>query len=121
MIYKCLSVVKPNGADIARGIKTIEVRKWGLSFWPLKNLIIVENDNYLSQQYPEENGRVVAMVDVVHIRPWEEKDLKASCAKVYENGWQAWVLSNIREISYPVPVPAKRKIYELDLDEGKLI
>jgi len=48
MIYKCLSIVKPNGANIASGIKTIEVRKWGLPSLPLKNLIIVENDKNLS-------------------------------------------------------------------------
>lgn len=121
MIYKCLSIVKPNGANIARGIKTIEVRRWILPSWPLNNLIIVENDNYLSQQYPEENGRVVAIVDVVKVRTWKENDLKASCAKTYEKGMHAWLLSNIRKISYPIAVPAKRKIYELDLDDGKLI
>ncbi len=121
MIYKCLSIVKPNGNNITRGIKTIEVRRWKLPSFPLKNLIIIENDNYLSKQYPEEIGMIVAMADVIDVRPWEEKDLTASCAKVYENGYLAWILSNIRKISYPAPVPAKRKIYELELDETKII
>ena len=87
---------------------------------PLRDLVIVENDNILTEKYPAENGRVVAMVDVVDVRPWEEKDMKASCVNVFENEWQAWVLSNIREISYPAAVPAKRKIYELELDDGRL-
>jgi hypothetical protein len=121
MIYKCLSIVIPNGVNIARGIKTIEVRRWELPSLPLKNLIIVENDNYLSKQYPEENGMVVAMVDVIAVRPWEENDLKASCAATYENGWHAWILSNIRKIDYPYAVPAKRKIYEMEFDDGKMI
>ena len=120
MIYKCLSIVKPNGNNIASGIKTIEVRRWNPSLLPLRDLVIVENDNILTEKYPAENGRVVAMVDVVDVRPWEEKDMKASCVNVFENEWQAWVLSNIREISYPAAVPAKRKIYELELDDGRL-
>ncbi|MDQ7799487.1 MAG: ASCH domain-containing protein [Candidatus Edwardsbacteria bacterium] len=120
MIYKCLSIVKPNGNNVASGIKTIEVRRWELPFFPLKDLIIIENDNYLSKHYQEENGMILAMADVIDVRPWEEKDLIASCAKVYEKGYLAWILSNIRKISYPAPVPAKRKIYELELDEGQL-
>jgi len=120
MIYKCLSIVKPNGNYIASGIKTIEVRRGELPSLPLKDLIIIENDSYLSKQYPEEIGMIVAMADVIDVRPWEEKDLIASCAKVYEKGYLAWILSNIRKISYPAQVPAKRKIYELELDEGQL-
>jgi hypothetical protein len=121
MKYKCLSVVSPNGVNIAKGIKTIEVRKWVPQEYPIKDLLIIENENCLSENYQEENGLIVAIVDVIDIRPWEEKDLIASCAKVYEKGYLAWVLSNIRKISYPAPAPAKRKIYELKFDDGMLI
>jgi len=88
---------------------------------PLRDLIIVENDNILTEKYSEESGRVVAMADVVAVRPWEENDLKTSCSAIYEKGWLAWILSNIRKIDYPYAVPAKRKIYELELDDAKII
>lgn len=120
MMYKCLSIVKPNGTNIAESIKTIEVRRWVPQEFPINDLLIIENENYLSDQYTEENGMIVAMVNVIDVRLWEEKDLIASCAKVYKKGFLAWVLSNIRKISYPAPVPAKRKIYEVELDEGQL-
>lgn len=113
--------MNPNGTNIAKGIKTIEVRKWAPQEYPIKDLLIIENENRLSENYQEENGMIVAIVDVIDIRPWEEKDLIASCAKVYEKGYLAWILSNMRKISYPAPVPAKRKIYELELDPNLLL
>lgn len=88
---------------------------------PIRDLIIIENDNPLSEKYPGGKGRIVAMADVVDIRPWKENDLKSSCAETFEKGWLAWILSNVRSIAYPGTVPAKRKIYELELDDTKII
>ncbi|CAI3140797.1 hypothetical protein ACIN5162_0431 [Acinetobacter baumannii OIFC0162] len=45
--FLALSVVAPNGTRIAQGIKTLEVRSWVPAQLPLKDLFIVENQNFL--------------------------------------------------------------------------
>ncbi|MBR7736260.1 ASCH domain-containing protein [Acinetobacter nosocomialis] len=45
--FLALSVVAPNGTYIAQGIKTFEVLSWVPTELPLKDLLIVENKNFL--------------------------------------------------------------------------
>ncbi len=40
-------MVAPNGTRIAQGVKTLEVRSWVPTELPLKDLLIVENQNFL--------------------------------------------------------------------------
>ena len=54
------------------------------------------------------------------VRPWLKSDMKDSCASYYEDGWLAWELSNIRQVDYPCNVPAKLRLYDLDIDESLL-
>ncbi|TLT95673.1 ASCH domain-containing protein [Acinetobacter baumannii] len=44
--FLALSVVAPNGTRIAQRIKTLEVRSWVPAQLPLKDLFIVENQNF---------------------------------------------------------------------------
>lgn len=115
--YKALSVVHPAGTRIASGLKTVEVRKWRPDTLPLRDLLIVENAHRLnSKSRPEDpNGRALALVDVVDITEWTEDLLKPSCAPYWEAGWLAWHLSNVRPIQIDEPVPAKLRIYEVEL------
>lgn len=64
---KCvaLSIVSPHGVNIAAGRKTIEVRSWLPPTLPIRDLLIVENANFLTDGFQvDPNGRAVALVDV---------------------------------------------------------
>jgi len=117
MLFQALSVTSPAGSRIRAGRKTTEVRRWALDALPLRDLLIVQNDIRLTEENPEDAaGRVVAMVDVVAIRDWRVEDLEKSGSTEFEEGWLAWELENIRPAAYHQFVPAKRRIYELDLN-----
>ena len=115
--YRALSVVAPAGAKIRAGRKRIEVRQWRPDELPLCDLLIVENEMRLSSKGVREdpNGRVVALVDVVAVSDWKEGELDSATAPYWEPGWLGWHLENIRPVDYPHPVPAKLRIYEVDL------
>lgn len=111
-----LSVVSPHGTHIAEGRKSLEVRSWLPPRLPLRDLVIVENQRFLTAEQPEDQeGRAVAVVDVLEVHDWQPHEVAAACSSGWQPGYQAWVLSNVRRISPPVQAPAHRKIYEIDL------
>lgn len=115
MEYAALSIVEPSGQRIAIGQKTLEIRSWQPQKLPLKNLVIVENKNYLYQENDEEEGIAVAIVDVESVHVWQPYEVKAACASAWQEGYYAWVLSNIRLIKPSLKIVAKRKIYSIDI------
>ncbi len=82
----------------------------------MKDLLIVENQNFLVKDTDEEEGFAVALVDVVSIHPWRNDEVNLACASAWSEGYFAWVLSNVRPIKQPVKILAKRKIYQVELD-----
>lgn len=122
MSFQALSVVSPAGSRIRKKRKTIEVRSWAPETLPLQDLIIVQNDTRLSDETPEDTaGRVVAIVDVINVRPWTAEDLEASGATEFQEGYLAWELSNIRPLAYAQFVPAQLGLYELDLEDRYIL
>lgn len=115
--YRALSVVAPAGLKIRDGRKTIEVRQWRPDVLPLRDLLIVENGIRLSSKGMREDpdGRAVALVDVIAVSEWKEADLDAATAPYWEPGWLGWHLENVRAVEWPHPVPAKLRIYEVEL------
>ena len=115
--YSALSIVAPGGDHIRLGKKTLEIRKWKPDTIPLRNLLIVQNTNRLSRAEMAEdpNGKVVALVDIEAVAEWTEEDLEASCCSEWEMGWFAWKITNVRPVDYPIPVPAKLRIYDVDI------
>lgn len=114
--YPALSIVVPSGSKIAQGLKTLEIRSWIPEQLPLKDLVIVENLHFLSAEYTEEMGKAVAIVDIESVHPWREDECAAACANDWAEGYFAWVISNVRPITQPLGVFAKRKIYFIDID-----
>lgn len=114
--YTALSIVAPNGERIAKKIKMLEVRSWQPEILPLKDLIIVENQNFLLKDGDEETGRVVALVDIESIHLWQSDEIEAACATYWAEGYFAWVIRNVRPIAQPIQTVAKRKLYTLELD-----
>jgi len=119
MKYQALSVVKPAGARIADGRKSVEVRRWRPEELPLKDLVIVQNECRLSSNGLTEDpdGIALALVDVVSCTEWTEDLFDSSCASYWEPGWLAWHLDNVRPLATASLVPAKLRIYDIDLPE----
>ncbi|WP_173911604.1 ASCH domain-containing protein [Acinetobacter sp. Marseille-Q1618] len=114
--YSALSIVAPSGTKIAQGLKTLEIRSWTPKQLPLRDLVIVENTQFLTAEYTEEMGSAVAIVDIASVHPWREDEVEAACASNWAEGYWAWVICNVRPISQPFEVLAQRKIYLVDLD-----
>lgn len=115
-IYPALSILKPNGMKIAQGIKTLEIRAWKPEYLPLKDLLIVENNRYLTQKEDEDIGQAIALVDIESVHAWRIDEFEAACASYWADGYWAWVICNVRPISQPFSMIAKRKIYFIELD-----
>ena len=67
--FSAPSIVAPNARRIAHGMKTLELRSWQPEQLPVKDLLIVENKNFLNHPEAEEQEGVLALIDVdsVHI------------------------------------------------------
>ena len=74
--YQALSIVAPSAERIVQGSKTLEIRSWQPETLPLKNLVIVENLNFLTKDGDEEMGRAVALVDIEVVRPWQAHEVE---------------------------------------------
>ena len=116
MKYKALSIVAPHGQNIKNGLKTLEIRSWYPTSFPLKDLMIVENRHYLYQDGDEDEGFAVALVDVETVHEWQKDEIQQACATYWSEGYFAWTLSNIRLIDPPIKTQAKRKIYLIEVD-----
>ena len=114
-----LSIVTPHGTNIASGKKTLEVRSWCPPTLPVRDLLIVENTVFLSRDMPcDPDGRVVAIVDIEEVREWRSDEVTAACSSGWEPGYWAWSLSNVRLIKNDLVVPAKRKLYDVDVESA---
>lgn len=92
------------------------MRLWVPTQLPVKDLLIVENQNFLVKDTDEEEGVAVALVDVDSVHAWRNEEVKSACASAWSEGYFAWILSNVRPIKQPVKILAKRKIYQVELD-----
>ena len=114
--YVALSVVAPHGTSIAVGRKRIEVRSWKPPALPVKDLLVVENKTYLTEEgQVDPSGRAVAIVDVRIVGPWLPSQVEAACSSGWEPGYFAWHLENVRALNSSRLVPAKRKLYTVEL------
>lgn len=113
--YQALSIVAPSAERIVQGSKILEIRSWQPETLPLKNLVIVENLNFLTKDGDEEMGRAVALVDIEAVRSWQAHEVEIACASYWAEGYFAWVISNVRPFAQPLDTIAKRKLYRIEL------
>lgn len=118
--YPALSIVAPHGENIAKGLKKLEIRKWKPEQLPLKNVMIIENKNYLLQENDQELGYAVALVDFVSVHAWQENEIEIAYASYWAAGYYAWKIENVRAIE-PFPMIARRKIYDVELLAQQII
>lgn len=116
MKYNSLSIIYPNGSNIANRLKTIEVRSWMPAIPLHTDLLIIENEKYLKDDDEIDlNGRAVAIVKIKSVRSFVKEDIEKACANYWAKDYYSWELYDIRPFSYPEKLPAKKSIYTLEL------
>ncbi len=114
-----ISILAPHGMNIATGRKTIEVRSWKPDVLPVYNLLVVENkEALLLDGQSDPNGRAVAIIDIVEVNPWLPSQVEIACSTGWEPGYWAWTIVNVRPIQSLLPTMAKRKLYEVEIEDG---
>ena len=114
-----LSIVAPNGANIAAGRKTLEIRSWRPPQLPLRNLLIIENLVFLTgEDEVDPDGTAVAVVDVDEVHAWQPSELEAACAAEWKPGLWAWHVTHVRPVSGAFRLAARRKLYEVEVSRA---
>ena len=115
-MVNALSIVSPSVQHIIAGKKVVEIRRWLPSKLPFLDLVLVENEVYLTEEGQEDpNGLARAVVDITGIHKWTREAAKSLGIDWMPN-YVCWELSNVRSIVPPIPCPARRKIYKIDIN-----
>lgn len=126
MKYQALSILKPAVDLILDGQKNIEIRSWLPPEIPMKNVVIVQNQKYLSTDEDIDDGVALAIVDFTEFKIWTEDDYNAgnpsiNLGRTWKEGYFTWKIENIRRLTKPIICKAMKGIYELDLNDIKLV
>ena len=115
MIVDALSIVTPSVQNIIAGKKAVEIRRWLPPEIPFLNLVLVENEIYLTEEGQEDpNGLACAVVDIIGVHEWTHEEAESQRIDWRPN-YVCWELSNVRPIKPPVRCVARRKIYKIDI------
>ena len=113
-----LSIVAPNGTNIALGRKTLEIRSWRPPQWRLRDLLIIENHIFLTgEDEADPDGIAVAVVDVDDVHAWLPSEMEAACATEWKPDLWAWHVTHVRPVHGAPRFAARRKLYEVEVGE----
>ncbi|OOG55434.1 ASCH domain-containing protein [Rhodanobacter sp. C03] len=116
-----LSIVSPNGANIAAGRKTLEIRTWRPPQLPLRDPLIIENRIFLTgEDEIDPAGIAVAVVDIEEVHAWQPWQLEAACTSQWTPDRWAWHVSRVRPIAGAFHLPAQRKLYHVVVSDALL-
>ena len=116
MIVNALSIVSPSVQNILVGKKGVEIRRWLPPEIPFFNLVLVENEIYLTEEGQEDpNGLTRAIVDITGVHEWSQEEAESQGLEWIPN-YVCWELSNVRRIEPPIRCVARRKIYKIDVE-----
>ncbi|WP_226052879.1 hypothetical protein [Dickeya chrysanthemi] len=79
-----------------------------------EEILLVENEHFLTVDGQENVGTAVAIITLGEIREFKREDIIQACASYYEDGWLAWEIKTIQKIENPFSILAARKLYEID-------
>ncbi|WP_429022084.1 ASCH domain-containing protein [Aeromonas veronii] len=122
MNYLALSIIYPAVQNILLGHKKIELRTWVPSnSLPIRDLVLVENHNYLNDGDTDIEGVALAMVDIasykkISMDEYMKLDEKSTLNKPWKDGFYAWEITNVRYLS-PFCCIAMRGIYSIHTDD----
>lgn len=114
--YQALSIVYPACDRIVTGQKKLEIRSWVPDQLPLKDVVIIQNTQYLNEEGDEQMGEVVALIDIESVHAWRPDEVDVACATQWQDGYWAWEISHIRPVLPRIKAMAKRKIYAIELE-----
>ena len=101
---------------IVAGKKVVEIRRWHPPEIPFLDLVLVENQIYLTEEGQEDpNGLARAIVDITGVHDWTREEAESQ-GIAWTPGYVCWELSNVRRIVPPIPCVAQRKIYKIDIN-----
>ena len=101
---------------IVERTKTVEIRRWLPPEIPFLDLVLVENEIYLTEEEQEDpDGLARAIVDITGIHEWTREEAKSQGIDWIAD-YVCWELSNVRHIVPPIPCVARRKIYKIDIN-----
>lgn len=116
MIVNALSIVSPSVQRIVARKKVVEIRRWLPPKIPFLDLVLVENEIYLTEEGQEDpNGLARAIVDITGVHEWKLEEAKSQGVE-WSPDYICWELSNVRRIEPPIPCVARRRIYKIDID-----
>ena len=116
MIVNALSIVSPSVQRIIAEKKVVEIRRWLPPEIPFLDLVLVENEIYLTEEGQEDpNGLARAVVDITGAHEWTREEAESQGIDWIPN-YVCWELSNVRSIVPPIPCIAKRKIYQIEIN-----
>ncbi|MDE0465902.1 MAG: ASCH domain-containing protein [Candidatus Poribacteria bacterium] len=116
MIVDALSIVSPSVQRIVAGEKVVEIRRWLPPEVPFLDLVLVENEVYLTEEGQEDpNGLARAIVDITGVHEWTPEEAKSQGVE-WIGDYICWELSNVRRIEPPTPCVARRKIYKMNIN-----
>ena len=116
MIVDALSIVSPSVQNILAGEKVVEIRRWLPPEIPFLNLVLVENEIYLTEDGQEDpNGLARAVVDITGVHAWTREEAESQ-GVAWIPDYICWELSNVRCIVPSIPCVARRKIYKINID-----
>ncbi|MBQ0328163.1 MULTISPECIES: ASCH domain-containing protein [Providencia] len=126
MKYQALSILKPAVDLILDGKKNIEIRSWLPPEIPMKNVVIVQNQKYLSSDEDIDDGIALAIVDFTEFKIWTKDDYNnsdplVSLGRAWKEGYFTWKIENIRRLTKPIRCKAMKGIYQLDLNNIELV
>ena len=111
-----MSIVSPSVQNIIAGEKVVEIRRWLPPKIPFFDLLLVENEIYLTEEGQEDpNGLARAVIDITGVHEWTRAEAESQGVDWIPN-YVCWELSNVRSITPPIPCIAKRKIYKASID-----
>ncbi len=56
------------------------------------------------------------MGGISSVHAWQKSEIEVAKANYWKDGYWAWVIENVRPIHPLVDIPARRKIYWIELD-----
>ena len=116
LIVNALSIVSPSVQRIVARKKVVEIRRWLPPEIPFLDLVLVENEIYLTEKGQEDpNGLARAVVDITGVHEWTREEAESQ-GVAWIPDYICWELSNVRRIEPPIPCVARRKIYKIDID-----
>ncbi|WPD77406.1 hypothetical protein OGM23_08695 [Dickeya fangzhongdai] len=70
---KALSIVRPAGTQIANGLKTLEIRRWQPEIRAGEEILLVENEHFLTVDGQEDVGTAVTIITLMKSGSLNEK------------------------------------------------